>query len=544
MDTTTESIRPVYVPYDYDEGAESIEDYKPGGLHPTHLGDLLGHDGRYRVVHKLGHGGFGTVWLCRDLEQNIWRAVKILAASHSTGHCADLRICEMLSSLSPQEKDIYTSHVVVPTDHFWHEGPNGNHLCVVMPVLGPNIEDAARRYHHQEEPLKRICYQLVLAMKFLHDQGICHGDFRPNNICYIVNGLDNLEEEDLLRVFGRPKLLCLVDDGEYDWHSDFGGYDDEVNSDEVQEDDVNDIEELNSSTDAGDDDVQDSDDDHLPRYIVATPYLDETSKYVSDDIAVIDFGESFLSSNTPDATGIPPPYRSPEGFFENCGTFGVGSDIWALGCSMFEVRNRSKPFLDGGLWSFLSHWEDLNGPLPEPYRSSLAKESEVPEDPAQWVSLNEEERKEWASEHMARTGVPGSLHNLLLLEQRFTVPLAEGEAQPSAPPPSRSTRGSLRARAGRKVVAYEMSQREALQLLDLFKKIFAWMPEDRCTAAEILHHAWFQDASDRTSNAKPSAEVLYEDQGAMAPQTQRSETTGEILDTHMQDLSLQSTNGI
>lgn len=493
MASFTQSFRPVYVPYDYDEGAESIEDYKPGGLHPTHLGDLLGQNGRYKVAHKLGYGGFGTVWLCRDLEQNRWRAVKILAASHSSGqHCADLRVCEMLSNVSPREKDVHVSHVVVPEDHFWHEGPNGNHLCVVMPVLGPNLEDAAEKYQHQEEPLRRICYQLVLAMKFLHERGICHGDLRPSNICYILKGIDDLEEEDFVRVLGRPKLLCYVDDGEYDWHSDFGGDDEEDGPHDEPEDCLDNTEEVESNSDAADDDAQESD-NHEPRYIVVTPYLDDSSEYFSDDIAVIDFGESFLVSNAPEATGIPLPYRPPEGFFENCGTFGIGSDIWALGCSIFEIRNTGQPFLDGGLWSFLSHWEDLNGPLPEPYRSSLAKEgAEVPEDPTQWVSLSEDERKERISEHMSRTGVPGSLHNLLLLEQRYTVPLAEGEAQQSPPPPSRSTRGSILARAGRKVVAYEMSQREALQLMDLFKKTFAWKPEDRSTAAEILDHPWFE----------------------------------------------------
>ncbi|KAK2606874.1 hypothetical protein N8I77_005597 [Diaporthe amygdali] len=491
MKTSRDSVRPVYVPYDYDEGAENIEDYKPGGLHPTHLGDLLGRDGRYRVVHKLGHGGFGTVWLCQDLEQNGWRAVKILAATHSTGHCADLRICEMLSSLSPQEKDVHISHVVVPIDHFWHEGPNGNHLCVVMPILGPNLEDVARRYQHQEEPLKKICYQLVLAMKFLHDKGICHGDFRPTNICFILDGLDNLEEDDLLRVFGRPKLLCLVDDGEFDWHSDFEGDKVENSSRENPEGVDEETDEVNSSTRIVDENDQDGDDDHQPRYIVVAPCLGEASKYVSDDIAVIDFGESFLVSDAPEATGIPLAYRAPEGFFQDCGTFGVGSDIWALGCSIFEVRNRGQPFLDGTLWSFLSHWEDLSGTLPEPYRSSLAKQSDVPKDPSQWVSLSEEEREERISEHMARTGVPGSLHNLLLLEHRFTVPLAKGEAQPPAPPPTPSTRALIHARAGRKVVAFEMSKNEALQLMDLFKKMFAWKPEDRSTTAEILNHPWF-----------------------------------------------------
>jgi len=39
--------------------------YRPGGFHPVKLGDTF-KDGRYKVYHKLGWGGFSTVWLARD----------------------------------------------------------------------------------------------------------------------------------------------------------------------------------------------------------------------------------------------------------------------------------------------------------------------------------------------------------------------------------------------------------------------------------------------------------------------------------------------
>lgn len=39
---------------------EELEMYRKGGFHPVHLGDLYD-EGRYRIVHKLGAGGFSTV---------------------------------------------------------------------------------------------------------------------------------------------------------------------------------------------------------------------------------------------------------------------------------------------------------------------------------------------------------------------------------------------------------------------------------------------------------------------------------------------------
>ena len=46
---------------------EPLKEYVPGGFHPVALGDTF-MDGRYTVRHKLGHGGYSTVWLARDNE--------------------------------------------------------------------------------------------------------------------------------------------------------------------------------------------------------------------------------------------------------------------------------------------------------------------------------------------------------------------------------------------------------------------------------------------------------------------------------------------
>lgn len=44
---------------------ERMRGYRQGGFHPVSLGDTF-KDGRYMVHHKLGWGGFSTVWLVRD----------------------------------------------------------------------------------------------------------------------------------------------------------------------------------------------------------------------------------------------------------------------------------------------------------------------------------------------------------------------------------------------------------------------------------------------------------------------------------------------
>ena len=49
-----------------DIDAEPLNRYHKGGYHPVHLGDHLS-DGRYKILQKLGWGGYSTVWAARDM---------------------------------------------------------------------------------------------------------------------------------------------------------------------------------------------------------------------------------------------------------------------------------------------------------------------------------------------------------------------------------------------------------------------------------------------------------------------------------------------
>lgn len=52
-----------------------MPDYKIGGYHPIHVGEIL--LDRYVIIQKLGWGHFSTVWLTKDLKHNNYVAMKV-----------------------------------------------------------------------------------------------------------------------------------------------------------------------------------------------------------------------------------------------------------------------------------------------------------------------------------------------------------------------------------------------------------------------------------------------------------------------------------
>jgi serine/threonine-protein kinase SRPK3 len=113
---------------------EDPEEYRPGGFHPVHIGDRFGTAGRFRVINKLGRGRLATVWLCRVQDTQKYVALKIIITDEFCEKSSELRLVSQ-ECLDFVEADGECR--AVPREHFWHDGPNGRHLCLVLPVLGP-----------------------------------------------------------------------------------------------------------------------------------------------------------------------------------------------------------------------------------------------------------------------------------------------------------------------------------------------------------------------------------------------------------------------
>ncbi|KAF2812685.1 kinase-like protein [Mytilinidion resinicola] len=299
---------------------EEIEDYCLGGFHPVHLGDKLGDKGRYRVIHKLGSGGLATVWLCRDLEAEKYVALKIIIAAQSREDGADLK---MMKLGKPGSEELG-----LPERHFWIEGPNGRHLCLVLPALGPRIDDIWEVFDNPGKTLRSIALQATKGLHFLHSNGLCHGDFRPANILLKISNLDHLSEEEVIQALGKPETT--------DVHTTLG----------------------------------DDPEPMAPKYTVAPiSWHDVDRKYLTDQISIIDFGEAFETATPPKELGTPTAYCSLELLIDNLPS--LASDLWALACTISEIRSGRRLFRDwDGDGDVKFQMVQLLGKFPEPWWSS------------------------------------------------------------------------------------------------------------------------------------------------------------------------------
>lgn len=160
------------------DDAEAFWRYSAGGYFPVAIGDRLGD--RYRVINKLGHGSYSTVWLARDERSQHLVAIKVCTADTSP------RESEILSLLGESPLDGTARHAIVGVkniipsvlDEFRVTGPHGMHTCLVTTPARSSV--AQTRLSSFNRPFRldvarAVAAQLILATSYIHSQGVVHG---------------------------------------------------------------------------------------------------------------------------------------------------------------------------------------------------------------------------------------------------------------------------------------------------------------------------------------------------------------------------------
>ncbi|KAL4814657.1 kinase-like domain-containing protein [Aspergillus spinulosporus] len=416
-------------------------EYLPGGHHPVHLGDRIGEYKQFKVIHKLGSGGFGNVWLCSwvGTDPTIYVAIKILKAEWSGEDCREQENIRWLQGIADRDPEV-EEWCLLPWQEFTLEGPNGTHQCFVYEVAASGLGNMSHVVEDIDVFLRKLTRQAAEAMSVLHRHNICHGDFRPSNILFRVNGLDGKSEEEVIDILGEPEGAAVV----------------------VYK---------NAPPDA-----------HPPRYILnPVSWRSTTSTEVCcHQIRIADFGESFIAGNPPPhGSGIPFQYAAPEVALDE--KAGKESDIFALAATMYEIRfgNRLFRIQEDSVDAYVHFMVKYCGRLPEPWWSQWMKTWKKVTEPANEDELEDE-----------------STVKLWHIRKAVCEPIGHRVSTPESwayPHKWLGRNGPIRCHD-------LIPVKEKVYLADLLYRMTALDPRERLTIDEVLEHRWFRYEAE---NAKP-----------------------------------------
>ena len=143
-------------------------------------GALLDH---YEIISQLGKGGYGKVYEVKNKK---------------TG---EIRACKQLSKLNIKNLEKFEREIkiLIKTDHphiikLYEVFETKRSLYLVMEkckggeVFDKIIEHIRKKKMYSEKNAANIFIQMMSAVEYCHNNGICHRDLKPENLLYLNQG--------------------------------------------------------------------------------------------------------------------------------------------------------------------------------------------------------------------------------------------------------------------------------------------------------------------------------------------------------------------
>lgn len=219
-------------------------------------------------------------------------------------------------------------------------------------------------------------------------------------------------------------------------------------------------------------------DQSAPRYLVEPACLDRP-QLLGEEILLIDFGHALHARSStppppppPQETAISLPYCAPEVLFNTTQLPGPAAEIWALACTLYEIRAGAQLFASffGTRDEILRQVGQTFGKFPEP-----------------WWSMWEGRPRYFDEDGLPLREWPDGI--ALAVEYPLHSQIRDIGADDDGPGYASSELGGewVMERPGTR-----LSEAEVADLHDLLRKMLRYHPEDRISMDEVLQHPWLR----------------------------------------------------
>jgi serine/threonine-protein kinase SRPK3 len=252
----------------------------------------------YNVIYELGRGAYSIVWLVYSIVNNKYYALKVQDPDDFNDGMQEVLFVKKL----PKNLNVY-NHIV---EYFINTTNNKKYLCSVWELHCFNIDTLLRKSNYKLSILqiKKIMMQLFIGINHLHKKmKVFHGDIKTDNI--LIKGINNKDN------FFMTEYSKLVNNNVINKDNKDIRLNEHQNILNII------IDKYNSITPI------------ITTHITDTKYLDDIN------ISLADFGTFCEESKYYSNSFGTRYYLSPESIL--LGSCNYSVDIWALGCTFYEL---------------------------------------------------------------------------------------------------------------------------------------------------------------------------------------------------------------
>jgi serine/threonine protein kinase len=156
---------------------------------------------RYRLLHRLGSRGMGTVWLAEDVLLGRVVALKEITRLSAFGDLAKSRtlaVREARALAKVNHSAIVSIHDVIFV--------NGDPWIVMDYIAGRSLAEIIRDRPLDERALARIGLPVIRGLSAIHSVHVLHHDVKPSNILISNEGSTFLADFGISEISGDEKI--------------------------------------------------------------------------------------------------------------------------------------------------------------------------------------------------------------------------------------------------------------------------------------------------------------------------------------------------